>query len=197
MDFSYIEMLVKKAKDGDSSSSEKLAHEFQPFIINISKKTFIDGYDFQDIMNECYKILFRCVEIYDTSRNRFVAYATNGIKNSIYYLVTKSIKFSSIHGKGTEILSDDLIHSVVSPDMSTEDLICKKCDLEPLKYALDKLNPSELQLIENIYFKGMKVKDYASTNNISYSYATKKKRAVLDKMYMHINKYSLEDRLNS
>ena len=190
MDFSYIETLVKKSKDGDSASKEELALQFKPFIINLSKKTFIDGYDKQDIMNECYRILFRCVDIYDTSRHRFVAYATNGIKNSIYYLVTRSIKFSTIHGQSSQILTDEFVNSIVSDDMTTEDLLCKKYDFKPLEYAIKQLNKKEQTLINHVFFKNKKLKDYAISNNISYSYATKFKRHTLDKLHTHIDNYN-------
>ena len=59
MNYDYIESLVIKSKDGDEESKEKLVNEFKPFIINLSKRTFIHGYEFQDIMNECYRILFK------------------------------------------------------------------------------------------------------------------------------------------
>lgn len=190
MDFSYIETLVKKSKNGDLISKEELALQFKPFIINLSKKTFIDGYDKQDIMNECYRILFRCVDIYDNSRHRFVAYATNGIKNSIYYLVTRSVKFSTIHGKSSQILTDEFMNNIVSDDMTTEDLLCRKYDFEPLEYAIKQLNTKEQTLINHVFFKKKKLKDYAISNNVSYSYATKFKRHTLDKLYKHINNYN-------
>lgn len=77
MNYDYIENLVIKSKDGDEESKEKLVNEFKPFIINLSKRTFIHGYDFEDIMNECYRILFKCVSYYKPNTQRFVAYATN------------------------------------------------------------------------------------------------------------------------
>ncbi|HCW54418.1 MAG TPA: sigma-70 family RNA polymerase sigma factor [Clostridium sp.] len=190
MDFSYIETLANKSKDGDSASKEELALQFKPFIINLSKKTFIDGYDKQDIMNECYRILFRCVDIYDSSRHRFVAYATNGIKNSIYYLVTRSVKFSKIHGQSSQILTDEFLNNIVSDHMTTEDLLCRRYDFEPLEYAIKQLNKKEKTLINHVFFKKKKLKDYAISNNISYSYATKFKRHTLDKLHMHINNYN-------
>lgn len=191
MDFSYIETLVSKSKDGDAASKEELALQFKPFILNLSKKTFIDGYHRQDIMNECYRILFRCVDMYELSRHRFVAYATNGIKNSIYYLVTRSIKFSPIHGQGSQILTDEFMQTLVSSDIGTEDLLCRKCEYEPLSFAIKQLTNKEQNLIDHIYFKKKKLKDYASSNNISYSYATKLKRHALDKLFMHINTYDI------
>lgn len=57
MNYDYIEDLVRKSKDGDEVSKEKLIEEFRPFIFNLSKRTFIPGYDFDDFKNECYRIL--------------------------------------------------------------------------------------------------------------------------------------------
>jgi hypothetical protein len=55
------------------TSKEKLAQEFRPFLLNISKRTFIDGYEMHYIQNECYKPLFKCVSLYNLERHRFVA----------------------------------------------------------------------------------------------------------------------------
>ena len=54
MNFEYIEELVTKCKNDDKLSKEKLAVEFRPFILNLSKRTFIDRYEPQDIQNQCY-----------------------------------------------------------------------------------------------------------------------------------------------
>jgi len=53
MNFDYIETLVASCKNNDEVAKEKLAAEFRPLIYNISKRTFIDSYDIQDIQNEC------------------------------------------------------------------------------------------------------------------------------------------------
>ena len=190
MNYDYIENLVLKSKAGDEESKEKLVNEFKPFIINLSKRIFIHGYEFEDIMNECYRILFKCVSYYNPATHRFVAYATNGIKNSIYYLVTRSIKFSTIHGQSSQILTDELMNNIPSDDITTEDLLCRKYDFEPLEYAMKQLNKKEQDLINHVFFKKKKLKDYAVSNNISYSYATKFKRRTLDKLHMHIKNYS-------
>ncbi len=65
MDYKYIETLARKAKDGDVHSKEQLAEEFKPFIINLANKTFIHGYDFYDLQNECYHSLFKCLSLYN------------------------------------------------------------------------------------------------------------------------------------
>ena len=83
MNFNYIETLVAKAKNGDVSAKEIIFKEFRPMILNISKRTFVHGYDFSDIEHECYATLLKCIKIYDLDKKRFVAYATMAIKNNI------------------------------------------------------------------------------------------------------------------
>ncbi|NFH80184.1 hypothetical protein FDA09_00635 [Clostridium botulinum] len=90
MDYNYIENLVRKSKNGDKLSKEKLIEEFRPFILNLSKRTFVDGYDLYDIQHECYKNFFKCLKSYKLKKHRFVVYATNGIKNNINNLIKRS-----------------------------------------------------------------------------------------------------------
>ncbi|NRT77844.1 DNA-directed RNA polymerase specialized sigma subunit [Clostridium beijerinckii] len=80
MDFNYIETLVTRCKNNDEEAKEKLAYEFKPLIYNISKRTFIDGYNVHDIIQECYHSLFKSVSMYNLRKHRFVAYDTNAIK---------------------------------------------------------------------------------------------------------------------
>ena len=49
MDYDYIEMLVLQAKNQDYNAKEKLVDEFTPFIVNHALKSFIYGYEFEDI----------------------------------------------------------------------------------------------------------------------------------------------------
>ena len=61
MNFNYIESLVTKAKNGDVSAKEIIFEEFRPMILNISKRTFVHGYDFSDIEHECYATLLNAL----------------------------------------------------------------------------------------------------------------------------------------
>ena len=190
MNYDHIENLVRLSKNGDESSKEKLILEFRPFILNIAKKTFIHGYDFEDILNECYRILFKCISLYKLETHRFVAYATNGVKNSINYLIRTSIKNTHICDSSTLIFNnyDEEIYGLLDPNI--ENRLFEKHDHESLKYALNNLTDTELNLIDHIFFKGNTLKNYSLNNSISYSYAVKKKKHILDKLFMYINIYN-------
>lgn len=191
MNYEYIEDLVSKSKSGDMTSKEKLMQEFKPLILNISKRTFINGYDNHDIQNECYKILFKCLLLYNLQNHRFVAYATNGIKNSINDLIRKSKNRSSAEGSEALILCDNLEHTLPSDLGSLEDDLCAKCDYESVKLSFLKLNEEERESIDFIFLKGNSVGTYAYWKNLSNSTASQRKRRTLKKLnkYMHENNY--------
>jgi len=67
-----------------------LAGEFRPLIFNISKRTFIDGYKIQDIQNQCYETLFKCVSLYNLTEEEkqlidFIFYKNNTVQTYAYY----------------------------------------------------------------------------------------------------------------
>lgn len=189
MDYSYIENLVKLSKSEDEYSKEKLAEEFRPFIINIAKKTCIHVYDFEYIINECYKILFICIVLYKTESHRFVSYATNGIKNSINDLIKRNIQTNNINGYGSTVFDNSVEETYKDDTPEITDLLCNQYDNDCLKYALKQLNSDELNLITHLFYEDKALKFYAYEKELSYSYTSKKKRYVLDKLFMHINIY--------
>lgn len=189
MKYDYIEDLVRKSKEGDESSKVKLIEEFRPFIINLSKRTFIPGYDFDDFRNECYRILFRCISLYKIESHRFVAYATNGIKNSINDLIRKSIKTNNFNGTVATPFDNYVEETYNSDAPQIEDLLCTEYDSDCLKYAMSKLTPDEVDLIYHIFYDNNTLKSYAHKKKLSYSYAVKKKKHALDKLFMYTNIY--------
>lgn len=139
MNYTQIESLVKSSKQGNTNSKELLAEAFKPFILNISKRTFINGYDFYDIQNECFKILFHCLSLYNPETSKFVAYATNGIRKSLNDLIKKSKNRSHAEGHEALILCGCLEHVLPSEIPTTEEILCEKADYEIATSALNKI----------------------------------------------------------
>ncbi len=186
MNFNEIEALVAAAKAENKLSKEKLAEEFKPFILNLSSKTFISGYDREDIQNECYRILFNCVSAYNLDRHRFVGYAMSGIRNSINDLIERSIKRSPAEGTEALILSDNLEHILPSQMDALDDMLCNKTALELLGNAINSLSQEERELILFVYFKNSSLRTYAYWKNMCYSTASKKKQTILNKLKKRI-----------
>ena len=189
MDFNYIESLVTKCKNNDEAAKEKLAAEFKPLIYNISKRTFIDSYDIQDIQNECYKSLFKCVSMYNLEKHRFVAYATNAIKNNMGDLIKRIKTRRSTEGSDALSLHDDVENDFPGLEISTETSLCEMCDYEDLKLALKNLNEEEKELIDFVFYRNYTIKEYAYIKNMCYSTAILKKKTILKKIFNNISLY--------
>ena len=171
MNYTQIESLVKSSKEGNKTSKELLAETFKPFILKISKRTFINGYDFHDIQNECFKILFHCVSLYNPESTKFVAYATSGIRKSLNDLIKKSKNRSHAEGHEALILCGCLEHILPSEIPTTEEILCDKADYEIVISALNKLPLKEKDLVTYVFIEQNTVREYAKLYNINYSTA--------------------------
>jgi RNA polymerase sigma factor (sigma-70 family) len=182
MDFIKIENLVILSKKGDNKAKEELVEAFTPFILNLTKKSYVNGFEFEDLKNECYKTLFKCVQLYNPERHRFVAYATNAIKNSINHLIRVSIRRDDSEGPRTLVL-DDKLDQVLCCDMNfIDDKLCKTSFNKDLRTSINQLTTDEQQLIDYVFFKGYTLKGYATFMGISYNRAITMKFNVLNKM---------------
>lgn len=187
MNFENIEHLVKLAKNNNNKAKEKLILEFKPFILNLSKRTFIDGYDFHDIENECYHLLLKSIYRYDITRHRFVAYATSTIKNGISLLIRNSIKRAKTDSSASLTFDGDLENlDIISSSMIEED-ICKICEYEDLQYVLKKLTPEEFELLDFIILKNNTIRNYSKLKNLGYSTAVYRKNSLLNKLNIYIS----------
>ncbi|MEG0773896.1 sigma-70 family RNA polymerase sigma factor [Clostridium sp.] len=182
MNFSKIENLVILSKKGDTEAKEELVGAFTPFILNLSKKSYVNGFEFEDLKNECYKTLFKCVQLYNPDRHRFVAYATNAIKNNINHLIRVSIRRDDSEGPKTLTLDDTLEHVLFCDMDFIDDKLCKTAFNRNLITAINQLTNDEQQLIVYVFFKGYTLKGYATFTGISYNRAITMKFNVLNKM---------------
>lgn len=182
MNNNSIENLVVQAKLGDSKAKESLVNEFAPLILNLSKRSFINSYEFEDIKNECYKTLFKCVSMYNQDKHRFVAYATIAIKNSVNNLIRTSVRRGRFEGPGAFILDGKLENTLFTEVNEIDNILLCGFNKTSLQAVIKKLNPSEQELINYIYFKGYSLKKYSETKGIPYTTAVSRKTSVLKKL---------------
>lgn len=188
MDYDYIEKLVNAAKASDPKAKESLVMEFTPLINSISKRTFVHGYEACDIRNECFSTLFICISKYKLDSHRFVAYATNSIKNNINYLIRESIKRNELDGFMTLSLDNKFIEFQPSASYNIDEELCSLDNYDDLSFALkNKLTEEEKHLISFLFFKENTLTNYASSKKISYVAASKRKKKALNKLKKYIN----------
>ena len=189
MDYRYIESLVKLAKEKDIEAQELLVEEFKPIIYGLTKKISASGYEREDLISECYRILFNCIDKYDSSKHRFVAYSINAIKNNFKYILRKSIR----RGDHEELTFRDIATDLESIIPHEEGPYEKKesdiIDDQLVNYISKDLTKEELELINLIVFEDYTVREYAALKKINYSMAVKKKKLALDKIKIPFNEF--------
>ncbi|QAA31326.1 sigma-70 family RNA polymerase sigma factor [Clostridium manihotivorum] len=191
MDYKHIENLVLLCKEDNEEAKETLVSEFNPFIINLCKKSFVSGYEFDDIRNECYKTLFNCIKLYEPEKHRFVAYATNAMKNSVNCLIRKSVRRQLTDGSKVVMLDTNL-ENIDCCDMNyVEDIICQNQVKSQISSIINTLNEKEKELVLYIFFKGYSMKKYSDFKMIPYYKVVDMKTSILSKLKLafKVDKY--------
>ncbi|MDS0528098.1 sigma-70 family RNA polymerase sigma factor [Clostridium sp. SHJSY1] len=148
---------------------------------------YVYRYDFEDVQSECYIILLHALEKYNPESHRFVAYATNAIKNSMYAIIKKSIKNNQVQGLNTLTFDGDLSSLDKNKSNCIEDNLIFNININELFNALDKLTSYEKELLVFNIFRGNTLKSYAEWKNISRSTAAKKRLLLYNKLQNIVN----------
>jgi len=196
MDYNEIESLVALSKFGDKAAKEELMVKFTPLILNLSKKSFVNSYEFADIKNECYHTLFKCVSLYNMDRHRFVAYATNAIKNSVNFLIRVSIRRNDSEGPCAFILDGKLEGTICSDLEDFDSLMLNELYRNRLPAALKTLSANENELVKYVYFEKYSLKKYSLYKKIPYPTVISMKNEILYKLKKALNTKQTNDRKN-
>ncbi|WP_294355579.1 sigma-70 family RNA polymerase sigma factor [uncultured Clostridium sp.] len=186
MDFDYIEELVAKAKNNDDLCKEALVNEFRPFIINFCKKTYVDGYDFEDLQNECYSALFVAVEKYNVEHHRFVSYSIKIIKNTIYSLISKKEKLKKIDGISSLWESTNMEFFGETTHDSIDSNILFQQEKSSIIKAINNLSKEEKYIIEHTVLRKNSMLEFSKTSNIPYSTLIRKRKCIINKLYNYV-----------
>ena len=196
MDYNEIESLVKLAKANDKNAKEELVVQFTPLILNLSKKSFVNSYEFADIKNECYHTLFKCLSLYNPDKHRFVAYATNSIKNSVKLLIRNSIRRNRSEGPEAFVLNGKL-ENTISCNLEDFDVVMlNKVYRNRLSAALQVLSSAESELVKYVYFEKHSLKNYSKYKKISYALVINMKNEILYKLKQALYAQSNNDKKN-
>lgn len=164
-----LELKVIKAKNNDKESKEYIINFFQPFIIKLSKTTFIKNMNEEDIKQHLILSLLIAIEKY-SGNNKFFWYAIQTMKNNIY------LELKKIKREDGYINIDKLS---ISDNYNIDDELLKKEELQELNENLHKLNEADYDLIIKSFFLSYDLNSLAKHFHISYTnVSTRKNRAI-------------------
>ena len=90
--------------------------------------------------------------MYNLEKHKFVAYATNAIKNNMGDLIKRIKTRRSTECSDALSLHDDVEKEFPSDEICTEISLCEMCDFQDLRLALKNLNEDEMDFINFVFF---------------------------------------------
>ena len=190
MDYKVVENLAILAKNNDEKAKEDLVKEFKPLIDGFSRKIFIHGFEYEDIVNEAYITLFKCIKMYNPDSHRFVGYAVNAIKNNLNYLIEKSIKRKYSEGLSAYTLTDKLENVLECEEDILENKLSDIAYEQLFDVLKTELTEDELDVVNLIFIDGYTIKQYAEVKHMTYSKAVLRKNKTISKIKLPLLRFS-------
>lgn len=178
-----IELLVLKAKAGNTNALKEIMQRFHYFILKESSKYKIPSYDYQDIVQHGYLTIIKCINMYKKNNDSFNGYVINAIKNNYNALLRGNIK------NYKEIPNDTLL-DLERPgyEFTIEEQIIAYEEAEKLHKAINNLDTLEKIIIQEFYFNDKSIADISTELNISTTKLYRLKKTILNKLYNILKK---------
>lgn len=178
-----INQLVLSAKEGNKDALEKLMYQLRPFIIKTAKSIFIKDYDMEDLIQIGYMSLLNSVKNYNPMKNKdFLPYAIYAVKNNFSYEIRRKCRYN--YEESLDASTEDSVPLIdtLSSDELTDNTIILMEDTEYLQAALGSLPYEDWEILNSVYFSGIKIKAFAEAKGLSYSTCVKRKKSALQKL---------------
>ena len=170
MDFKNINKLIVLAKNGNKQALIELFDNYLPFINNFLKTVANDSYEFEDLKQECYLTLIKCLEKYDDTTYPFTSYYIKSCKNNVYSFIKTNRNICIDH------------YDFVEDSVDLDSVVVHKLNLDKLKLALAYLKPEERRIIIDYFYNNLSLIEMSAKYNLKYITLVKRKNKVLQKL---------------
>lgn len=185
-----IKEIVQRCKKNDESAKEELLMAFKGFIYKNSKLINLTDYDREDLLQEGFLSIMKSLKMVDLDKpGSIVTYICNSIRFNYNYLIRQKCRNNSELSLNAPI-EDNL--EVMDTLQGKEDVeahcLQREISYEVNKAVRDSLDSEERDLIEFLFFREGKLKDYCDRKNINYNLCAKRKERALKKMRIYMDK---------
>ena len=170
MEFKNINELIILAKNGNKQALMELFNNYLPFINNFLKTVSNDSYEFEDLKQECYLTLIKCLEKYDDTTYPFTSYYIKSCKNNVYSFIKTNRNICIDH------------YDFIEDTIDLDSVVVHKLNLDKLKLALAHLKPDERRIIIDYFYNNLSLIEMSAKYNLKYITLVKRKNKVLQKL---------------
>jgi len=173
-----MEKLVEKAKTKEGRAAEEIIEKFKYLIFKEATRYHIPGYAVEDLIQHGYLSVIKAIAMYKLGSDSFNGYCINAIKMNFKALLKGQIK----HFR--EVPSSETLDFDTSGDyeFTLEDEVIAYDEVKKLYIALDKLDPSERDILERYYILEQPLGEIACDSDKSYHQFARMKRKALEKL---------------
>ena len=173
-----MEKLVEKAKTKEESATEEIIEKFKYLIFKEASKYHIPSYNYEDLVQHGYLSVLKAIAMYKLGSNSFNAYCINSIKMNFRALLKGKIKHFR-ETPNSDILDFDTIRDY---EFTLEDEVIAYDEVKKLYVALDKLDPTQRDILERYYVLDQSLGEIACDGDKSYHQFARMKRKALEKL---------------
>ena len=181
--FSEIEELYQKSLIGDMDAKQELLLRLKPAIIS-SIKSCYNRYDqYDDLIQEGYEVILRCIKDYDPSKGvYFLGYVKLTLR--FHYLNKHKIVESTI-SLNQELFMDDgieLIDTIADDCLSQEESVIEEEKLCELWTSLLQLTDRQREIVILYYIEEKSLRTISDKYGISYRTVINTKTTAISKL---------------
>lgn len=158
-----MEQLIEKAKMGDRESVISIIEKYKGFVLKKASKYNIPGYCFEDLVQQGYLSIIKAIHKYTLGSNSYNGYFLNCIDLNFKALLKGEIKHFREVPDYNITEKNDLYY------FTLEDEIIAYDEVKKLYVALNKLDPTESEIIKRHYLNDESFKEIAASLDVKYS----------------------------
>jgi len=183
------EKLIKLVQKGETTAEDELISRYKNLVRNRARKYFLAGGETEDLIQEGMIGLYKAIRDYDETKNAaFFSFAYNCITKKIMTAIKKASRLKHMPlnvavNLSTFGIKDENEKQAFVSDLSPEDIVIEKEDIEELQEWLNKILSKFECIVLNMYIEGLsysemsdKLKKSVKAIDNSLSRAKKKKK---------------------
>jgi len=144
-----VEMAVRRAQEGDISSTEKLIKEFKNYVFQMDKRYFIPGSDKEDLYQEGFAGLCSAIKTFQPGGElSFRDYVSLSVRNSVIRAIRTATQKKQMVLTNAKSIFDKSIMNMESRKESPEEVAIRLVTAQQLcKIIKTKLTETETEMI--------------------------------------------------
>ncbi len=171
------EQLLSLVLNGDDEAQNAFYNRYKPLVIVLSRRFFLKGANYEDLIQEGMIGLFKGVRSFDPSKGDLKSFLIGCIKNQLndavkaagrikHSFLNDYVSFTSLPDEDAENIPGNLLSNELNPE---ELFILKESNVDFYQEFSGKLKPEELEILK-LYLEGNSYLEISSATKTTIKY---------------------------